>query len=126
MKRLLFLVPVILLLGTVGCKPSVNPPTAPAAGYVDSYDQQFAQIIAAGEAFYRSIQNDVNAKTYTPSPTELTSLNAFGVALNVAKGAAQQYKAQQTPQNLAAAQSATNAVKSQQSTLSAQIPAGVK
>ena len=108
-----------------GCKTAtVTAPLAP--GYVDSYDQQFAQDIAAAEAFYRTIQNDVNAKTYTPSPTELTALNAFGVAINTAKGAAQAYKTAQSAQNLASAQSATSTLKTQQQALAAQIPAGVK
>ena len=110
----------------IGCKVTTNPPTAPAAGYVDSYDQQFAQTIAAAESFYRTVQNDVNARTYTPTPTELTALNAFGIAINVAKGSAQAYKGSQTPQNLSAAQRDTGSLKSQQQALAAQIPSGVK
>ena len=128
-KLAIYFSPLLLLLVLMllpGCKPSTNPPTAPAVGYVDSYDQQFAQIIAAAESFYRTVQNDVNAKTYVPSPTELTALNAFGVSINVSKGAAQQYHAQQTPQNLQTAQTATQSLKSQQQALASQIPQGVK
>src|SRR5260370_15827533 len=90
------LVPVL-----AGCPSAttVTPSAATAptvgAGYVDKYDQQFAQDIAAAETYYRDTQNNINSRTYVPSPTELTALNALGVAINVAKAAAQQYKVAQ-------------------------------
>ncbi len=128
MKRLLILTALCLTL-TACPGTTTNPPTAPpvvGAGYVDQYDQQFAQDIAAAETFYRDQKNNINARTYTPTPGELTALNALGVAINVAKGAAQQYKLAQTPANLTAAQNAVSSAKTQSQTLSQQIPAGVK
>lgn len=107
-----------------GCTATTNPPTAPpvvGAGYVDQYDQQFAQDIAAAETFYRDQQNNINARTYVPTPTELTALNALGIAINVAKGAAKQYKAAQTAANLTAAQNAVGSAKSQSQALQTQI-----
>lgn len=111
-----------LFLTLGGCKATITtPPTAPAlgAGYVDKYDQQFAQDIAAAETFYRDQQNAIIAGTYKPSPTELTALNALGVAINVAKGAAQQYKLAQTSANLTAAQNAVNSATTQSQALQA-------
>ena len=105
MKRL---VQVMVLLVQVtlpcvyltGCTPTTTTPAQLAPGYVNSYDQQFAQDIAAAETFYRDQQNNINARTYVPTPTELTALNALGVAISSAK--------------------------SQSQTLQQQIPAGVK
>jgi hypothetical protein len=127
MKRLLLL--TLLCLPLVACTPSANPPTAPpvvGTGYVDINDQHFAQAIASVQTFYVTIQNDVNARTYVPSPTELTALNALGVAINVAKSAAQNYHNSQTAANLTAATTSVNSMTSQQQTLATQIPAGVK
>ena len=128
-----FLAPVLLCLTAtllclpltlVGCKTvSTNPPTAPGLGYVDSFDQEIAQDIAASETFYRDQQKAIQAKTYVPTPNELTGLNALGVEINVAKGAAQQYKLAQTSANLTAAQNAANSAKAQFQTLSSQLPA---
>lgn len=122
MKRFLKVAVIFLALGwTVGCTPTVNPPTAPAMGYVDNYDQQFGQAIVAATNFYTTIQMDVNQGTYKPTDTELTILNAFGVALNVAKGAAQVYHNQPNAANLQVAQAKVGAVQAQQSALTAQI-----
>ncbi len=132
MKRFLPVLLFLLCAPLAGC-PDTQVTTPPAAiaptvgvGYVDKYDQQFAQDIAAAETYYRDTQNNINARKYVPSPTELTALNAFGVAINVAKAAAQQYKEAQTSANLTSAQNSVNSVKSQQTTLAAQISTGVK
>ena len=120
---------LMCLLVPIGCSKSMSttPPAATAptlgAGYVDKYDQQFAQIIAAAETYYRETQDNITARKFVPTPTELTALNAFGVAINAAKATAQQYKTAQTPANLTAAQNATTSVTTQRNSLVAQ---GVK
>lgn len=129
MKRFLLVLTLFIPLGC-GAVHSNTPPAAIApavgSGYIDKYDQQFAQDIAAAEKYYRDTQNNISARTYVPSPTELTALNAFGVAINVAKAAAKQYKVAQTSTNLTSAQNSVNSVKSQQTTLAAQISTGGK
>ncbi len=129
MKRTLLCLTLCLLI-PVGCGTTAKAPTPPAAtaptlgaGYVDKYDQQFAQIIAAAETYYRETQDNVNSRKMVPTPTQLSALNAFGVAINVAKSAALQYKTAQTAANLTNAQNSTSTVKLQQGSLVAQ---GVK
>ena len=130
MKRILLCLALCLPLTGCPTASTTTPPQATAptlgAGYVDKYDQQFAQIIAAAETYYRETQDNITAKKFVPTPTELSALNAFGVAINVAKAAAQQYVAAQTSANLTAAQNAVSSVKTQGNALAAQIPAGVK
>src|SRR5579872_4439820 len=99
---ILCLLPVIALTGCPSSTSTSTPPNPAtlAPGYVDSNDQTFAQAIAAAQAFYTRIQNDVNARTYVPSPTELTALNALGTAINTAKAAAEVYHNSPTTANL--------------------------
>jgi hypothetical protein len=124
-KNLICTVITVFLIGPLaGCPTaSTAPQQAPTlgAGYVDNYDQQFAQIIAAAETFYRETQDNVTSRKLVPTPTELDALNSFGVAINVAKAAAQQYKASQTSAALTAAQNATGTLKTQQMAVTSQI-----
>ena len=113
-----------LLLGTalamvfVGCKPvSTTAPQTLAPGYLNQADQVMGETLVGAHAFYVTIQQDVAAGKYHPSTTEATSLNDFATALNAAQILYVAYHAGQATQ--AQAQTAVNAVATQQTALQA-------
>lgn len=111
----------------IGCAPSATPPaTALAPGYSSQADQTLGQTLAAAHTFYTTIQNDIQQGTYKPSPGEVTGLNKFADALNVAQAAYLVYHSNPTSANLATAQTAVNTVSTQQAQLTASITQGVK
>lgn len=121
--RSLLLLSVLAIPLTACTNPAnvTQPPAALAPGYATVQDQQIGQAIQGATGFYTAIQNDVSAGKYTPTPAELTGLNAFGRALNAAKALAQTYHNNPTAANLAPAQNAVNGLQAQQAALKAQI-----
>lgn len=87
--RIAALASIFTLLGfcSIGCAPTVNPPTAPqlGAGYNNQADQDMGTILSGARAFYVSIQQQSAAGTLTLSPTVKTAFNDFGVSLNAAE-----------------------------------------
>src|SRR6202044_3829469 len=77
----------VALAFPVGCKTatSTTPPAALAPGFSSQADQTMDQVLVGAHSFYNSLQSQVGAGTYVPSPSELTALNNFGVALNAAE-----------------------------------------
>lgn len=112
MKRILLL--MALCLPLAACTPSATP-TALAPGYLNSADQQMGEILAGARSFYTSIQQQSAAGTLTLQPTVKASFNTFGVTLNAAESVYLAYHNGQATQ--AAAQTAVNAVQTQQAAL---------
>lgn len=112
---LLLCVPLML----AGCAKTTGttPPLAP--GYQNQTDQSMGQALAAAHSFYQTIQQDVTAGKFVPSPTEKTALNDFAASLNVAQPLYLAYHAGTATQ--AQAQAAVNDVIAKQSALQAQI-----
>jgi hypothetical protein len=113
MKRLLLL--IALCLPLIACTPTAAPPLAP--GYQNMTDQTMGEILAGARAFYTSIQQQSEAGTLTLSPTVKASFNTFGTSLNAAETVYLAYHSNPTAANQAAAQTAVNAVQSQQAAL---------
>jgi len=116
-----------MMFGMAACTPTVNPPTAPpivGAGYINIDDQRFQQAIGSAETFYLDTQNNVNAKILTPSPTTLTALNAFGIALTQVRQLVLNYHNSPTAAKLATTNTAVTNLTSSQNSLTAQITGG--
>ena len=114
MKRLLLLLAFCLPL--IACTPSTTaPPTAP--GYLSSTDQTMGEILAGARGFYTTIQQESAAGTITLTAAQKSAFNTFGVSLNAAESVYLAYHASPTAANLAAAQTAVNAIQTQQAAL---------
>lgn len=97
-----------------GCKTTApTPPLAP--GYQNAADQQMGEILAGARSFYSTIQSESAAGKVTLSATEKQAFNTFGVSINAAEAIYLAYHSGSATQ--AAAQTAVNAVQSQQSAL---------
>ena len=127
MCRLFRTIPLLLLATTLavgGCKSSstTNPATL-APGYLNTADQVMGQTIQAARSFYTSIQSQIAAATYTPSATEKTALDAFGVTLNQAQ---LEYLAYHNgAQTEAQASSAVATLQNAQTQLTSQLPTAI-
>ena len=88
--RVAALASIFTLLGfcSIGCAPTVNPPTAPqlGAGYNNQADQDMGTILSGARAFYVSIQQQSAAGNARPSARQSRQpFNDFGVSLNAAE-----------------------------------------
>ena len=111
-----FLLPLVLLLAGCHAATSTTPPVALAPGFSSQADQTVDQILVGARVFYVSIQDSVNAQTYTPTPAALKALNDFGVALNTAETVYLAYH--NGTATLAQAQAAAATVSTQQTAVS--------
>lgn len=114
MRRPIAILALCLPLMLAGCKTTApTPPLAP--GYQNAADQSMGEILAGARSFYSTIQSESAAGKVTLSATEKQAFNAFGVTINQAEAIYLAYHSGSATQ--AAAQTAVNAVQSQQSAL---------
>lgn len=119
MKR--YLAVILLCVSFAGCKTATTTqPLAP--GYTSQADQTIGQSLAAARGYYVQVQADVASGKYKPSATETKAYNSFAASLNVAEVAYLAFH--NGTGTLAAAQTATNQVATQQTALQATV--GVK
>lgn len=125
MKKLILLACLALPVMT-GCKiaTSTTPAAALAPGFFSQADQTMDQVLVGAHTFYVTVQQNTAAGTYTPSAAELTALNNFGSALNAAQSIYIAYHAGSA--TAAQAQTAVNAVQTQQTALQSTITTGVQ
>lgn len=120
--KLKIIIPTLMLTALMfsGCKTvTTTQPLAP--GYTSQADQTIGKTLAAARGYYVQIQADVTSGKYTPDATERAAYNSFAFTLNTAEAAYLAYH--NGTGTLAAAQTATNQVATQQAALQA---AGVK
>lgn len=111
-----------LCIGCVHAPAVTQPPAVIAPGYLNQTDQQMGEALAAARAFYVHVQKDIAAGTYTPSATEKTALNVFGVAINTAEAAYIAYHASPNVVTEDTASQAVQAVQVQQTALNPEVP----
>lgn len=121
MRYLLRLTLRLVLLGGLmyslaGCNTvTTTQPLAP--GYLNQADQTMGEILAASRAFYTTIQSESANGTMVLTAQEKQAFNTFGVSLNAAESVYLAYHANATAANQAIAQSAVNALQTQQAAL---------
>lgn len=113
MKQKLILAAVLMWIAfPTACKTTSTTPPPLAPGYSNSADQTMGETLAAANAFYKRIQQNVQQGTMTLSANEKTAMNDLATALNIANGTYLAYHSGTATQ--AQAQTAINTVSQKQ------------